>query len=157
VVPLRKRLSGVLRSFLGTFVSRNTDAEGYWLFGQVVSELVDVEIDLAPSDPGTVAAAGVSGLDLLRVAARRRFEEQLAKARLASSRFSSACLRMVRMPGDVTFTDEEGRTRSGFRLSLEASSVTARGTRVRCTTSIVVAPHDPTMEHRRHAKDWGLK
>jgi hypothetical protein len=152
-VPLRNQLAGVLQNFLGTLVSRNTDADGYWLFGFVVADLTEVEVDLMAPPDGPAAR---SGLDGLIVAARRRFAEQLAKAQLSTSHVASAGLHIVRMPGEVSVAGADGGIRHGVGISLDAFAVTSAGARVNRRTTINVAPHDSALEQRRNATNWGL-
>ena len=42
----RRRIKGVLDSFLGTFVSRHSEYAGYWIFGMLVEHLDHEPIDL---------------------------------------------------------------------------------------------------------------
>ena len=42
----RRAIRGVLGNFLGTFTSRYSDYDGYWLFGFLVADLKDLRIDL---------------------------------------------------------------------------------------------------------------
>jgi uncharacterized protein YqfA (UPF0365 family) len=127
--------------------------DGYWLFGFVVADLTEIEVDLmAPRDG---PAAG-SSLDGLIAAARRRFAEQLAKAQLSTSQVASAGLRVVRVPGEVPVAGTAGGLRHGVGVSLDAFAVTSAGARVNRKTTINVAPHDSALERRRDAKNWGL-
>ena len=40
-MPRRRTIKGVLDNFLGTYTSRYSDYDGYWLFGMVVGEVTD--------------------------------------------------------------------------------------------------------------------
>ena len=52
----RRVIKGVLGNFLGTYVSRYSDYDGYWLFGFLVGDLGELRINLlgqSVSDPDT--------------------------------------------------------------------------------------------------------
>ena len=42
----RRVIPGVLHNFLGTFTSRYSDFNGYWIFGFLVEKMDSVRIDL---------------------------------------------------------------------------------------------------------------
>ncbi len=48
----RRTMRGVLGNFLGTYTSRYSDFDGYWLFGFLVSDLGEFRIDLLAPNPG---------------------------------------------------------------------------------------------------------
>jgi hypothetical protein len=61
-VATRRVLNSVLRGFLGSYSSRYSDFDGFWLFGFLVSDLALMEVDLLASvelgrDVGTPAKA----------------------------------------------------------------------------------------------------
>ncbi len=45
-MPTRRVLKSVLHNCLGTFTSRYTDYEGYWLFGFFINKVGALEFDL---------------------------------------------------------------------------------------------------------------
>ena len=42
----RRIIKGVLHNFIGTYTSRYSDYDGYWLFGMVVRDVAELRIDL---------------------------------------------------------------------------------------------------------------
>src|SRR5215831_2505282 len=150
----RATVLGMLRSFLGTLVSRNTDSDGYWLFGRVIQSLVDVDIDLTASEASD--AEGGDHFGALRRASRTRFSQQLAKARIRPSLVRSARLRLVRSEVEVQVTGEDGIERRGFNVMLEATVITDAAKVVSSKRTVFVAPHDPSVERRRLPENWGL-
>jgi len=78
-MPTRNALRGVLAGFLGTFTSRYSDFDGYWLLGFLVKER-EIVIDLLadPSDDSSPVSAA-------RHLAAVKFGEQLQKSGLPRS------------------------------------------------------------------------
>jgi len=50
-MPSRKLLISVLRGFLGTYVSRYSDLDGYLVFGLAAGALDGLEVDLTTDVP----------------------------------------------------------------------------------------------------------
>lgn len=134
----------VLHNFLGTFASRHSDFRGYWLFGQLPAELDRWDVDLRGA-----ATAGDEPLDFATRLAIRRFEEQLAKARLDRSVVREAVLSCVRV--EPALGVQAGYETQGHRVELRVRVVTDRGRVVEHHHTTFVAPHDPSRERRRHA------
>ena len=82
----RRVMQSVLDNFLGTYLSRNCDHGGYWLFGFVVPHVGELRIDLLASKAPKHAPAGWPA-DL----ARQRVREQLAKVAWRLTRRARAC------------------------------------------------------------------
>lgn len=56
-MPTQRAIRGVLGNFLGTYTSRYSEHDGYWLFGLVVAELGELEVNLlADPDDGSGTA-----------------------------------------------------------------------------------------------------
>ena len=70
-VANRRVIKGVLDNFLGTYTSRYTDYEGYWLFGLLVADLGEVEFDLLAAGGSPDSPLGVAEL-----AASLKFADQ---------------------------------------------------------------------------------
>jgi hypothetical protein len=85
-MPLRKALKGVIRGFLGTYVSRYSDFNGALLFGDVIDHLTVEEINLTESPPSMTAEHALTAL------ARFKFQDQLSKVGLPLSVVRSATL-----------------------------------------------------------------
>jgi hypothetical protein len=87
-MPTRRVIKGVLGIFLGTYVSRYSDYDGYLLFGFLVSEFQEVRINLlgqSVADPKTPMGVAV-------LSAVAKFAQQLQRASLPLSRVRNACL-----------------------------------------------------------------
>src|SRR5688572_4808609 len=114
----RNMVLGALRNFLGTFTSRNSDADGYWIFGQVVGKAESLEIDLlqpakarsakAEGSQPTVVARLLTALRIVRPTSRtaqsqleelatRLFSEQIARAGAQLNTIQSAVLQVSRL------------------------------------------------------------
>ena len=140
----RRVIKGVLHNFLGTFTSRYSDFDGYWLFGFLVEDIAGMRIDLLDDDDDR---ARVSPSAFTKWLAARKFAEQLAKAGLPKSWLREARLDISKSPehrpGLVN-----GRSSSGYDVKFQAHAVTDLGKAYARTASIFVAPHDPKIELR---------
>jgi hypothetical protein len=142
MIPKRRQLNGVLAGFLGTYTSRYSDFEGYWVFGFIVEAVDLLEIDLL-AKPSSAAGAIAKSDEL----ARTRFREQLRKHGFAESAAVEATLRIVpgaeqveRLAGDLR--------RPGRDVTFCASVLSDTGTRYTRTETVFVASHDPRFEQR---------
>ena len=88
-MPSRKALKSVIRGFLGTYVSRNSDFDGSLLFGFVIDRLTVEEIDLTESAPAPPLNTPEYELSAL---ARHKFQAQLSKVGLPLSVVRNATL-----------------------------------------------------------------
>lgn len=96
----RRVTKSVLTNFLNAYVSRNSDYEGYWLFGFLVGDLRELQINLlAPTGGERNRPLGVAV-----ASAAAKFEDQVGKAALTRSRFREAWLTIRRLPGLVPFS-----------------------------------------------------
>ena len=145
----RRAMRSVLRGFLGTYTSRYSDYRGYWLHGQLPSDLLECTIDLLGSAPVRDGPT-----EAVRRLAVRRFAEQLHKSGLTSDVVLEATLRIARTPAVV-----QGRqgdfVADGNMVRFSARSVMDNGRVYQDECSVFVAPHDPDKERRRHEVDWG--
>lgn len=141
-MPTRNALRGVLAGFLGTFTSRYSDYDGYWLFGFLVLES-EIIIDLL----GDASDDASPPLRAARELARMKFREQLGKSGLPRSTVQRASLYVERPP-----TPEEGLAgnwrRSGFGVRFRAIAVADNGRSYQREEVVFVAPHDPRFESR---------
>ena len=140
----RRVLKSVLHNFLGTYTSRYTDFNGYWLFGFLVDIAVPIEFDLvgrasASLDPCIGAAARY---------AHRAFRDQMQKARLQMNVVRGAAVTVQKLPGEI-----RGQVNShlcvGHTFSVHARVVSGTGAEYQSTRNIFVARHDAQREHRR--------
>src|SRR4029077_7714090 len=91
----RRAIRGVLGNLLGTYTSRYSDYDGYWLFGFLVADLVELRIDLlATAVDDSHMPTGVAAQ-----LAVERFDDQMRKAGLKRSQVREACVTIRRLPG----------------------------------------------------------
>jgi hypothetical protein len=130
-----------MAGFLGTFTSRYSDFDGYWLLGFLVAER-EIVIDLLATESGDGTPIGAA-----RHLAALKFREQLHKAGLPRSNVRTATLRIERPE-----VMEEGLAgswnRVGFRLRCRAEAVADNGRTYRREAIVFVAPHDARFESR---------
>jgi hypothetical protein len=142
----RRVIKGVLENFLGTYVSRYSDYDGYLLFGFLVDDLGDrgeLKVNLLVQgvrDPDT--PTGIAALS-----AAAKFEDQRQKAGLAPSQVRDAWLTIQRLPGLVSGA-VNGHSCSGFNLSFSAGATMDDGKRYERKRVVFVAPHNAAVELR---------
>ena len=96
-------LKSVIRGFLGTYVSRNSDLDGSLLFGFVIDHLTVAEIDLTESAPASPSTTPEYELIAL---ARHKFQDQLLKVGLPLSVVRNATLTLRKCePGSTWGSD----------------------------------------------------
>jgi hypothetical protein len=134
-----RRLRGALAGFLGTYVSRYTAHDGYWLFGFLVDGPL-LEVDLLENAPTDASPRGTA----IRFA-RLRFGEQLRKGRVDPASLERAVLSI-----EPTATVGRSRGGSGYEGRGLRVTVTAlqSGRWVARETMVFAAPHDPSREWR---------
>lgn len=144
VMARRRVLKSVLANFLGTYSSRYSDYDGYWLFGFLVDDLANqLKIDLVTqceTYPNSACEAAFRY-------ARLRFAEQCVKAGIVPSQIREAWLWMTRLPGSVQVS-VNGRPCHGYRIRFTAAAVTDFGRRYEREQTAFVAPHNPAFEYR---------
>jgi hypothetical protein len=113
----RRIIKGVLGNFLGTYVSRYSDYDGYLLFGFLVGDFAELRINLL----GQSVADPDSPLGVAVLTAVAKFEDQRAKAHLASSRIREVSLTIRQLPGTVLGTTD-GCSCEGFKISFLAEA-----------------------------------
>jgi hypothetical protein len=138
----RRAIRSVLHNFLGTYVSRYSDFNGYWLFGFLVKNIRQVEIDLMHTSE---KSDDRMPLAVARRLATVKFAEQIQKARIPWSCIREAHLDITKSP-DLTPVAVNGRICHGYKMTLVARVVTDLGRAYKTEMSIVVAPHNPLVE-----------
>ncbi|MCM3870023.1 MAG: hypothetical protein ND895_04930 [Pyrinomonadaceae bacterium] len=140
----RKAIKGVLHNFLETYTSRYSDYDGYWLFGLLVGELdqfnvnlLDAGEDVYERTPTTVA---------VRLAATK-FQEQMAKVSIGLSCIREASLTVTKSD-DLGSGFVNGHRSAGFKVSFVAKAVSSHGKTYERQKTVFVAPHDPNLESR---------
>jgi hypothetical protein len=141
-------MKAVLDNFLGTFVSRNSDYRGYWLFGFLVAEAESFTVDLLAVQSPAPSASLSAASDL----AVQMFEDQLAKNRFDRSLLRTASLFVERLPLTVE-GQVNGHGVAGYQVHVSASAVTEQGRRYQSERAFFVAPHDPRVEWRSTRAD----
>jgi len=135
-------LNGILDNFLGTYTSRYSDYEGYWLFGVLVGDLGKLEIDLIFSGP-----TGTGPKIVARQVAAIKFREQVEKASFPISRVREAWLDIEKLPESKEGFAGDYR-RLGHDLRFSARVKLASGKEYKRGKVVFVAPHDSEFERR---------
>jgi hypothetical protein len=143
-MPTARAIKGVLASFLGTFVSRYTEYDGYWVFGFLVETLTELRVDLLAPIPGEASTPH----DSVIRSARIKFDEQLHKVGLVQSQIRDASMLIQKWPG-LNSVVVNGCSKIGSELRFLVAAVTTNGRRYERTLRVFVAPHDPNVE--RHS------
>jgi hypothetical protein len=142
-------IKGVLHNFLGTYVSRNSDFEGYWLFGFIVEEIQQVRINLINKNLDDSNRR----IMIAERVAIQRFTELANKAGMQMSWLNEAYLEITKLisPLDVYVND---RLCTGYKLLFKVHVETDLGISYENSSSLIVAPHNPEIEKRRRKDDW---
>jgi len=140
----RRTIKGVLHNFLGTYTSRYSDYDGYWLFGMLVGDVGELKIDLLSPSAATSASAPVAAAIQL---AAQKFREQMEKAGLSVSWVREARLDITRLP-DSRRGPVNGRVCAGHDVRFVARVVSDYGKAYESEMSVFVAPHDSGVELR---------
>ncbi len=138
----RRAIKGALLNFLSTYASRNSDYDGYWLFGFIIAELPEMHIDLfvKPEDnPPTVP------LDAGVWMAKQQFWRQIRSAQVSFNQIREAKLWVTRQPEPPPRI--YGRDDS-HEFILHARVTTDRDVSIEEKITITVAPHDAQREIR---------
>ena len=140
----RRTINGVLHNFLGTYTSRYSDYDGYWLFGLLVGEVGELKIDLLSPTVGTTTSVPVEAAVQL---AAQKFREQMEKAGFSVSCVKEAKLDITKLPvsrrGVVN-----GRVCAGHDIQFVARVISDYGKTYESGVSVFVAPHDSGVESR---------
>jgi hypothetical protein len=134
-MPRRGVINSALFNFLGTYTSRYSAFNGYWLFGFLVGDGVRLEFDLLAQPP----AADGSAKSRAAVIAIERFHNQMRKARIASA-IEAAKLVLETNSGRVR-RPVNGWEHDGFLLTASVHALVGGAWRHRQTT-FFVAPFD---------------
>ena len=143
-MPNRRNIKGVLRNFLGTFTSRYSDFDGYWVYGYLVKDFKELNINLL--EPNADNANTSPSAFAIRLA-KQKFEEQISKNKLPKSWFREAYLKALKSP-ESRMGIVNGRSSSGYEMRFLVRAVADSGHNYELDSSIFVAPHDPEIESR---------
>jgi hypothetical protein len=133
----------VLGNFLGTYVSRYSDYQGYLLFGFLVADLGELRINLL----GQTVTEPDTPLGVAIVSAAVRFEDQRQKAGLARSQLRDAWLTIRTVPG-LCWGEVNGHSRSGSNLSFLVGAVLDDSKCYERERVVFIAPHNAEVELR---------
>ena len=139
----RRAIKSALYGFLGTYVSRYSDYDGYWLFGFLVPKLEHLGIDLlaeSASHSETLQATAIS-------LARDKFREQVAKAGVPMQAIGEATLEVSKLP-ELYSCLVAGRMREGYNITFTVRVRMDSGRVYRREICTFVAPHDASLEGR---------
>jgi hypothetical protein len=138
----RRVIKSVLRSFLGTYTSRYTDYEGYWLFGFLVEDIGELEFDLL-SQGGNLDTPLATAEQLAIV----KFADQVRKAGLKPEWVTEARLGITKRP-DAIRGSVNGRVCDGYEVYFRVSSKMDDDRHYACEQVSFVAPHNPQVEKK---------
>ena len=140
----RKAIKNALQGFLGTYISRYSDYDGYLLFGFLVADSQRLTIDLLTdqhlSPPDTPQAVAV-------VLAQTKFREQVAKVGVPFEYICEATLDLVKQPSLRRGFDGK-RERAGYDVSIKARAKMDTGKIYERGIFAFIAPHDASIEFR---------
>ncbi|HEX4342556.1 MAG TPA: hypothetical protein VH255_04150 [Verrucomicrobiae bacterium] len=137
-------LKGILQNFLGTYTSRYSDYEGYWVFGFLTLEAEQVTINLL--NPETDFSENQTLAFAVNLA-KRKFSEQLTKNNFPISRIREAHLEIKKLPEPKKgFVNGRASAGNDFRFTTKAAS--ANGKIFEATVLVFIAPHNPSIESR---------
>ena len=142
---MRQRiLKSVAHNFLGTYTSRYSDYDGYWVFGIIFDLFEEIVIDLL--DPIAPISGNLPLLAATRLATFK-FQEQVNKSGFPISRIRDATLTITKSPF-VTERRINGVPSAGNELKFLVTVVSDLGKIYEAAAFIFVAPHNPTVERR---------
>jgi len=148
-MPSRKVIKSALAGFLGTFTSRNTDYQGYWLFGLVEKDIQHCKINLLSPSP-----ADKTPRLAIQAMAVQRFEEQVSKAGLPRSVVLDAELEITKGQ-DASRGFVGSHATDGHMVKFVARATVSNGRCFETERLVFVAPHDSDGERRRAPEKWG--
>lgn len=138
-----RAIRGVLANFLGSYTSRYSDYDGYWLFGFLVNDLSELRIDLLASPTGE--SGNPLGLAVRFAAAK--FADQVEKAGLLRSQIREGWLTIRKLSGQEA-SSVNGVPCAGHIVGFSAVAVMEGGQRYEREQNMFVAPHNAEVERQ---------
>lgn len=139
-----RRIQGVLCNFLGTYTSRYSNYDGWWLFGFLADEIQQLTIDLLNPQ---ITNSENRPLILAAQLAGRKFREQMDKNRIAISLIREARLEISKLPQSKDgFANGRASVGNEFRFAVQTT--TDFGKTYKTEATIFIAPHNPKIESR---------
>ena len=142
-MKVRRRITGALASFLDTYISRYTDLNGYWLFGQLLVEASNTQLPIISGE------AQLPVLPISRhatILGRKKLFEQLDKHHIPREFVKEADLRFEKK--EESYGWIEHRRVRGYLVVLTANAISDLGKKYTCHARIFVSPHDPEVERQ---------
>lgn len=139
----RRAIRGVLGNFLGTYTSRYSDYDGYWLFGFLVAGLGELRIDLLSPSADELDSL----LGLVVRSAGAKFADQVQKAGLVRSQIREAWLTVRKLP-EPAAGSVNGVPCAGHEVSFKAEALMEDGRRYEREQLVFIAPHNAEVELR---------
>ena len=140
-----RAINQALYGFLGTFTSRYSECDGYWLLGFLVGR-EPLLIDLLHQS--TIPAMSGDPVDVARAVAFERFKVQLSKARIERDEVQSATLRIETLGGVHGLV----AGRAGRRMRFRTAVIVKGGRSVERAVDVGVAVHDPKFERQSQGR-----
>ncbi len=140
----RRKLTSVLHNFLGTYTSRYSEYNGYWLFGMLIGQTESLDFDLLHAEDNNAETPLVANAKRLAV---EKFADQVGKAGLPISYLRKAWLHIFWLP-DVIQGVVNGQVCAGHDVRFMATAVSDVGKTYEWTTSVFVSPHNSLVEHQ---------
>ena len=135
-----------MQNFLNTYISRNSDFDGYWVFGLIENQLGGLYINLLEAGEQT-SPTEITGF--AAELARTRFKEQMVKAGMRTPGILEATLRVVQSPEATRGPAGNGHWCAGHNFTFHVRAISRRGRVLEMQATIFVAPHNPDIESRR--------
>jgi len=146
---VRRRLTGVLCGFLDAFVSRNSDYDGYWIFGFLAGEAYEVSFGLLSTNSN---AEGPSAFSTAARIAQSKFAELLEKSRIPMEFVSQGRVIITKLE-PATLGLVNGRTSNGHLYSIRAEVMSDLRKQYTASKVIFIASHDPSVEQRSRRRN----
>jgi hypothetical protein len=143
-MKIRRQITGVLCGLLDTYGSRNSDYDGYWIFGMLVREADSFSFDLLRKNPAPETSPVIAEARRL---AHTKFQDQFQRARIPIEYVSSATLTIQKI-GNLRAGPVNGHITQGHQFSLAAEAVSDLGKKYRAEKILFVMPHNPRFERR---------
>jgi hypothetical protein len=140
----RRAIKGVLEGFLGTYVSRYSEYDGYWLFGFLVLDLQHLRIDLLSNQ---ACAVDNTPKTVALTLARSKFRDQVGKAGLSLKSIGAAELEITKLSGTQRVL-ENGQVRDGYGVLFRAVATMDNGRVYERQRTVFVSPHNASIELR---------
>lgn len=142
----RRSIKAVLRSFLEVYIRRESDFDGYWVFGYLAHPPGSmIAFDLL-SEPA-INSSPVTPIIHAKQIAARTFAERTSRMRVPIHYITEAYLEVMTPEKQRKFWAGE-HWRLGHDVEIRAVAITDLGRWYEEKITLFVAPHDPKFEHR---------